>query len=154
MQLPLTSGCPCGALRYEVTEAPLTLYTCHCTKCQRMSSSAFQMSMPVRRTAFRVTAGTPRGWTYRTGAGSDSTSWFCPDCAGRIYGENTRRPAVVVVRAGSLDDTKWLAPIGHLWTHSAQPWQHFDDGTLCYATQPGDNADLLAAWRNRVARQD
>jgi hypothetical protein len=42
---------PCGALRYAVTQAPLTLYAGHCTKCQRMSSSAFQMSMPVHRAA-------------------------------------------------------------------------------------------------------
>jgi hypothetical protein len=30
-----------GALRYEVTEAPQLVYTCHCTECQRLTGSAF-----------------------------------------------------------------------------------------------------------------
>jgi hypothetical protein len=101
-----------------------------------------------------VTAGAPRGWTCRTDAGSASTSRFCPGCAGRIYGEDTRRPAAAVVRAGSLDDTTCLAPVGDIRSRSAQTWQHFADGTLCYATRPGDSADLLTAWRNRLARPD
>jgi len=33
--LPLRGGCQCGAVRYEATTIPLTLYTCHCTECQR-----------------------------------------------------------------------------------------------------------------------
>jgi len=30
MQLPLTGGCQCGKLRYEISEAPQLVYTCHC----------------------------------------------------------------------------------------------------------------------------
>ena len=40
MKLPLTGGCLCGALRYEVSETPLAIYTCHCTDCQHLTSSA------------------------------------------------------------------------------------------------------------------
>jgi hypothetical protein len=38
MQLPLTGGCQCRKLRYEITEALQLVYTCHCTDCQRMTS--------------------------------------------------------------------------------------------------------------------
>jgi hypothetical protein len=31
MNLPQTGGCQCGALRYEITQAPIMVYTCHCT---------------------------------------------------------------------------------------------------------------------------
>ena len=37
--LPLTGGCSCGAIRYEVTSFPLLLYTCNCTDCQTPSGS-------------------------------------------------------------------------------------------------------------------
>ena len=41
MQLPQTGGCQCGKLRCKITEAPQLVYTCHCTDCQRLTSSAF-----------------------------------------------------------------------------------------------------------------
>ena len=31
MKLPQTGGCQCGAIRYEITEEPQLVYTCHCT---------------------------------------------------------------------------------------------------------------------------
>ena len=31
MKLPLRGGCQCGALRFEISKKPLTLYCCHCT---------------------------------------------------------------------------------------------------------------------------
>jgi hypothetical protein len=35
MRLPLTGGCTCGAARYEITQEPIDVYTCHCTDRQR-----------------------------------------------------------------------------------------------------------------------
>ena len=51
------------------------------------------------------------------------------------------------IRAGTLDDTSWLKPVGHIWTKSAQPWVKFDDGTLLYDGQPPDFAALSEAWQ-------
>jgi hypothetical protein len=31
MRLPQTGGCHCGKTRYEITEKPSLVYTCHCT---------------------------------------------------------------------------------------------------------------------------
>ena len=50
--LPLTGGCSCGAIRYEVASFPLLLYTCNCSDCQTASGSAFALNMPVRPRAF------------------------------------------------------------------------------------------------------
>jgi hypothetical protein len=30
MKLPQTGGCQCGKVRYEITEEPQSVYTCHC----------------------------------------------------------------------------------------------------------------------------
>ena len=37
MELPQTGGLQCGKIRYEITEAPQLIYTCHCTDCQRLT---------------------------------------------------------------------------------------------------------------------
>jgi hypothetical protein len=47
MQLPQTGGCQCGKIRYEFTETPHSVYTCHCRDCQRLTSSAFSMGVVV-----------------------------------------------------------------------------------------------------------
>ena len=55
MKLPLTGGCLCGAIRYEVTQPPLKVYTCHCLDCQRITSSAFSIGVTIPGEAFRQT---------------------------------------------------------------------------------------------------
>ena len=36
-------------------------------------------------------------------------------------------PEISSVKAGSLDDTSWLRPVGHIWTRSRQPWVDISD---------------------------
>ena len=66
MEIPLTGGCQCGKLRYELSEAPRLVYCCHCTSCQRITASAFSISAVVIEEAFHLTAGQPpRGLPHR-----------------------------------------------------------------------------------------
>jgi hypothetical protein len=51
MNLPQTGGCLCRKIRYEITETPQLVYTCHCTACQHQTSSAFSLGSPCRRRA-------------------------------------------------------------------------------------------------------
>jgi len=60
MKLPQTGGCHCGAIRYEITEEPQSVYTCHCTDCQRLTSSAFSMGVVVSEAGWgRAASATP-----------------------------------------------------------------------------------------------
>ncbi len=145
--LPLTGGCPCGAIRYEIAAMPLSVYACHCTDCQRRSGSAFALNMPVETKALRIVAGTPKGWRAANPSGVATTSWFCGDCSGRIYGERDGRPQVMVVRAGTLDDTSWLRPAAHNFMRSAQPWEIVSGEAACFDAMPPDIRSVAAAWR-------
>ena len=60
MKLPQTGGCHCGKIRYEISEAPQLVYTCHCTDCQRLTSSAFSMGLVLAETAFHGSGIEPR----------------------------------------------------------------------------------------------
>jgi hypothetical protein len=148
MKLPLTGGCQCGALRYEIGEAPHSTYTCHCTECQRTTGSAFSLAIVVPERAFRVTKGAPRLVERTADSGRIVTRWLCPECgcwiaggpqppapgdiaAGAAPGEMIRR-----VRAGTLDDRSWLRPTAHFWTRSKQPWVVLPEGDRIYETQP------------------
>jgi hypothetical protein len=145
--LPLTGGCSCGAIRYEIASFPLLLYTCNCTECQTASGSAFALNMPVATTSFHIVKGTAKGWHRTSPSGANTTSWFCGDCAARIYGSRESRPDSVNVRAGTLDDTGWLTPVAHMFTSNAQGWVKPAAGAECHEMQAGDFRPLAAKWR-------
>jgi hypothetical protein len=60
MKLPQAGGCQCGKIRYEITEAPQLVYTCHCTDCQRLTGSAFSLGIVVAEAGFRLSGIEPR----------------------------------------------------------------------------------------------
>ena len=145
--LPMTGGCPCGAVRYQITSFPLLLYTCNCTDCQRASGSAFALNMPVAARDFHILQGQPKGWRHASSTGVAAISWFCDDCGGRLYGDRAGREAIVNLRAGTLDDTTWLAPIAHMYTRGAQPWVAPAANAECYEIGPDDFRPLARRWR-------
>jgi hypothetical protein len=149
MPPPYTGRCLCGATRYRVTEEPLAVYACHCTDCQKRSGSAFALSMWVPRTAIEATQGEATLHTSLTSDGRVRNGRNCAQCGTRLWSEPQNRPALSVVRPGTLDDTSWLRPVAHLWTRSAQPWFVFPEGVARYATQPEDLLELVSLWRNR-----
>ncbi|MCA8907428.1 MAG: GFA family protein [Rhodospirillaceae bacterium] len=150
--LPMSGGCVCGRHRYTITVLPLTVYACHCADCQTQSGSAFGMSMPVARSGFRVTGAEDLGTHLRAAAsGRTVAGRFCTTCGTRIFHEPSRNPPIVNVKPGTLDDTSWLEPMGHLWVDSAQRWVAPADGTLIYPGQPPAFDDLYRRFAAAMA---
>jgi hypothetical protein len=139
-------GCQCGQVRYEIHAKPLTLYLCHCKECQKQSSSAFGMSLTVPRDAVRIVQGQPKTWTRKADSGREVTCAFCDNCGTRLFHERAYNPDTINVKAGTLDDTSRLHPVGNLWTSSAQPWMPLSDQTLNYEGQPKNIRELWEAW--------
>ncbi len=146
--LPLAGGCQCGAVRYRITGWPLTLYCCHCSECQRQSSSAFGMSLRVRRSDVDIDMAAMKHWIRDSGKPTEAHCRFCPTCGTRIMHDRPDAEAVTI-KAGTLDDRSWLHPVGHIWTASAQPWMPIDDRLLVYSHQPESDDDLYAAWERQ-----
>ena len=62
--------------------------------------------------------------------------YFCPECGTRIYHQPSYAEGIVNIRAGTLDDTSWLAPHMHAWVSSKQPWVPIPDGSTTHDRQP------------------
>lgn len=145
--LPLTGGCQCGALRYEIGVAPLMVYNCHCTNCQKIGGGAFSTPIAVLEGGFRFVQGEPTIVTWTSDAGNTRWGSFCGACGSRIA--HGQRPSVGVLslRGGTLDDTKWIEPVADIWTRSAQPWIAFPPERLSYERQPTDYGPIMDAFR-------
>jgi hypothetical protein len=143
-----TGGCQCGKIRYEIQGEPLTLYLCHCKECQKQSSSAFGMSLTVPRDAVVLVQGEPKAWTRGADSGREVTCLFCDRCGTRLFHKRTYSKETINVKAGTLDDTSWLRPVGNIWTRSAQPWVSISDQMLNYEGQPEDVQPLWEKWNS------
>lgn len=143
---PLTGGCQCGAVRYELRAAPVVFYLCHCTECQKQSSSAFGESVRVRAEDITV-EGERQVWN-RDGSKGRMGCEFCPECGTRLFHS---RPGSLNIKGGTFDDRSWMHPAGHIWTGSKQPFVAIADDEIAYERQPADYDALIAKWREMTA---
>ena len=64
VKLPLTGGCMCGGVRYEI-DAPLgEAGYCHCTRCQRRTGTASSVGAAVEPGSWRIVQGEELLATY------------------------------------------------------------------------------------------
>jgi hypothetical protein len=121
--MAIEGGCRCRTIRYSVARDTLpAAYACHCTDCQTWAGSAFTEQFFAPEAAFSIIAGEPAIYSFVNPMGRTSVQRMCPVCHIRIYNTNEARPGVVVVRAGTLDDSDRLDVPLHIWVKSKQPW--------------------------------
>ena len=131
--------------------APLTIYGCHCTSCQKQSGSAFGTSMLVPRDGVSYTHATPATWTRTAENGRKIECFFCGTCGTRLVQLPQHSPTLAIIRAGTLDDTSDVHLIGHIWIRSKQPWFQVPAGAVTYEQQPPDLTRLIEAYAARRA---
>lgn len=147
MRFPLRGGCQCGAIRFEITKRPLTLFCNHSIESQQETASAFSMSLLVPREGFKYLKGGPKNFDGMTEAGGATKSaLFCEKCGTRIANDTAGNPSLSV-KAGCLDDREKLKPVGHIWVREAQDWVVFAEDALIYEEAPDDGYfALMERW--------
>ena len=117
-KLPWDGQCRCGQTRFRITAAPLLTMACHCTGCQRMSASAFSLSVAVPAEGFAVTAGEP----VIGGLHGPTRHFFCPHCMSWMFTRPDAAPQIVNVRVTMLERHHWFEPYMETWTSEKVPW--------------------------------
>jgi hypothetical protein len=133
---PLTGGCQCGAVRYQVTSSPVALYVCHCRECRKQSASAFGVSLQVRRADFALLSGAPRFWSRPTDSGRVLDCAFCPECGSRVWHESAGGSELLTIKGGSLDQPVDLNTATHIWVERKLPGVIIPDGVRRYIREP------------------
>ncbi|MDX0425297.1 GFA family protein [Sinorhizobium medicae] len=117
-ELPWHGGCRCGQVRIKVNARPLVTMACHCTGCQRMTSSAFSLSIAIPSEGFEVTSGEP----VIGGLHGATRHYFCPHCMSWMFTRPEGMDWFVNLRATLLDDASWYRPFIETWTCEKLPW--------------------------------
>ncbi|TAJ84610.1 GFA family protein [Reyranella sp.] len=118
-KLPMTGSCRCGQVKFEISAPPLMTAACHCTGCQRMSSSAFSLTAMVPADAFAVVQGELVIGGLR---GPQLHHHFCPSCMSWMFTRIEGIDAFLNVRPTLLDDPGWFSPFIETMTKEKLPW--------------------------------
>ncbi len=131
----ISGSCQCGALCYELNEAPIDIYVCHCTECRKQSSSAFGISVIVPRDSLRIVAGHAKTWSRVTASGNTLVCSFCDRCGSRISHANPTQETLSI-KGGSLSTPVDLGGVVHIWTQSKLPGVMIPPESKCFEQDP------------------
>jgi len=135
--MPTIEGrCLCGDVRYTSTAEPVVVALCHCTHCQRQSGGAFSVNVGVPKGALTFVAGTPQVYADTGDSGQPVYRHFCGRCGSPIFSDVVARPTLDWLKAGTLDDTRWVRPTLSIWCDSAQDWVTQPEGVRAFSQGP------------------
>jgi hypothetical protein len=139
VELPLTGGCGCGAVRFEVTEPLLSASYCHCTRCRRRTGTAASVNARARPGSVRIVAGEAGIGVWAPDGGFEKL--FCGACGSALFSRDPDDPTVMGVRLGAFDRDPGVRPQWRQYVAYAVPWEPIpDDGLPRYGEARPDDA--------------
>jgi len=129
VELPLGGGCLCGAVRFELSRAPLHAGYCHCTRCQRRTGTGASPHARIDGAAFRLTAGEEALGVWRHPDGGFEKC-FCVRCGAHLFSRNPDDTNQMSVRMGAFDSDPGVRPRWRAFVAYAAPWEPIPDDGL------------------------
>ena len=128
VELPLTGGCGCGAVRFEV-RAPLAgAVYCHCTRCQHRTGAGAAATARVKPGSVHVVRGADRLRSWAPEGGWEKV--FCGACGSALFACEHGSGDVKGVRLGSFDGDPGVRPDARQFVAYAAPWEPIPDDGL------------------------
>lgn len=120
---PLSGGCLCGALRYEIAGPLGRTGHCHCSICRKSHGAAFATWAGVDPERFRWTAGAAFLEGYESSPGR--LRCFCRKCGSPLASSDAGKVEEVVL--ATVDGDPGVRPCEHIFVGSKAPWDEITD---------------------------
>ena len=127
-ELPLTGGCLCGGVRFEIDEPLVSSGYCHCTRCQRRTGTAASPGARIAPGSLRVLAGEEHIKAYEPEDGFAKV--FCSACGSALWSRSQEDPDIFSIRLGAFDDDPGIRPTYRQFVAYAAPWEPIPDDGL------------------------
>lgn len=126
----IQGSCLCGAVRFEIERAVGPFELCHCSRCRKVSGSAYLTWLTVRREDFRFLQGRHLIKTYERPVSESPPPYdtsFCTRCGSQVPNPSRTQEPVFEIPAGALDDDPGIRPDKHIYTEFKASWDHIAD---------------------------
>jgi hypothetical protein len=107
-------SCLCGGVRFEIERAVGPFELCHCTRCRKVSGSAYLTWLGVRR-------------EHLSEAPPPYDTSFCSRCGSQVPNPSRIGEPWFEIPAGTLDDDPGIQPDKHIYVEFMAPWDHIAD---------------------------
>lgn len=126
----LRGSCLCGAVRFEIERATGPFELCHCSRCRKVSGSAYLTWLGVRREDFRFVQGVELVKTFELPVSESPPPYdtsFCSRCGSQVPNPSKAQEPVFEIPAGALDDDPLIRPDKHIYVEFRAPWDRIAD---------------------------
>lgn len=139
---PITGGCLCGEIRYEIKGEDLGTTYCHCRMCQRFTGAPENPGTGFLRKDFRVTKGEPK--IYASSLIAERV--FCPNCGSSLWMSWFDSPEWLYVQTVNLDHPENFPPASHMGIESRIPWHNIQDELPRQRCE--ESPEIVRAWES------
>jgi hypothetical protein len=125
----IRGSCLCGGVRFEMDRAVGPFELCHCSRCRKVSGSAFVAGLGVRRDEFRFISGRELIRTYEAPILKSPPAYrvcFCCKCGSPVPDPETEWEWFEIA-AGLLDDDPQIRPDKHIYVDFKAAWFEIGD---------------------------
>lgn len=137
IDIAMSGGCQCGAVRYHASAFLDSSHICHCRMCQKAVGNFFAALVGVPRDAFEWTRGEPALFH----SSDPVMRGYCRDCGTPLFYDYADS-AHLSVTTGSLDDPARFPPKVQFGSEARMPW--FAD--LCSLPEDGTTEETMADY--------
>ena len=113
----LRGTCMCGAISWAYSGPVTRSLVCHCSDCQKATSSPFTAFVGLRAPLLSWT-GAPNHFESSPG----THRGFCPTCGTRLYFRSDKWPDEIHMHAATLEDPAVYEPTAQVVMRSKVPW--------------------------------
>jgi hypothetical protein len=125
-----TGSCLCGGVTFEIAGELAPIQICHCQQCRKAQGTALVTNIPVETGTLHWISGETLLKSYASSPGKQRV--FCRECGSPVYSSHEKKPGVVRIRAGLLNEPLDTRPAFHIYTDSACNWWSIEDGLPQY----------------------
>lgn len=137
MEYPIKGSCQCGQVTYRLAEAPKIVLACHCTECQKLSTSPYSVTAVVATNAIEF-SGELKEWSRSAESGNKNSAKFCPVCGNRVYHFNPDDESTIKLKLKpvKMTDDRIFEPTMHVWVSEKLSWYRIPEGVKVFDKQP------------------
>ena len=145
----IRGSCLCGGVKFEIERATGPFELCHCSRCRKVSGSAYLTWLRVLREDFRFVQGADLIRTFELPVRESPPAYdtsFCTRCGSQVPNPSKTGEPSFEIPAGALDDDPGIRPDKHIYVDFKAPWDHIT------SELPQMTKKDIRAWRNRKTR--
>ena len=137
MKYPIEGSCQCGKVTYKLHAQPTMVLACHCTECQKLSTSPFSITAVISSNLIEF-KGELKEWSRSADSGNRNNAKFCSTCGNRIYHYNPDDLETIKLKLKpvNLSDATLFEPSAHVWVCEKLSWYNIPDGVKTFEKQP------------------